>query len=94
MRDVEWRLCEDLFPPAPPKRGRGMPQVPCRKIWHTWLSVLSTGCRWGEVPHGPPWGAQSAPPRGWQRWQAEGTRAAMPARMLELAEARGLMQWE
>ena len=31
MSDLEWRLFEDVFPPAPPKRGRGMPHAPFRK---------------------------------------------------------------
>ena len=37
MSDLEWRLFEDIFPPAPPKRGRGMPHVPFRKIVNTLL---------------------------------------------------------
>jgi hypothetical protein len=37
LSDLEWRLFEDLFPPAPAKRGRGMPHVPFRHI-----SVLPT----------------------------------------------------
>src|SRR2546428_14152764 len=25
LSDLEWRLFEDIFPPAPPRRGGGMP---------------------------------------------------------------------
>ena len=42
-----WRWCADVVPPAPPKRGRGMPHAPLRKIWTTWLEVWLPGCRWG-----------------------------------------------
>ena len=28
VSELEWRLFEDVFPPAPPKRGRGMPHAP------------------------------------------------------------------
>jgi hypothetical protein len=35
VSDLEWRLLEDVFPPAPPKRGRGMPHAP---LW-TAMSV-------------------------------------------------------
>ena len=28
LSDSEWRLFEDVFPPAPPQRGRGMPHAP------------------------------------------------------------------
>jgi hypothetical protein len=35
VSDLEWRLFEDVFPLVPPKRGRGMPHVPFRKILNT-----------------------------------------------------------
>jgi hypothetical protein len=35
VSDLKWRLFEDVLPPAPPKRGRGMPQAPSRKILNT-----------------------------------------------------------
>jgi hypothetical protein len=50
VSDLEWRLFADIVPPAPPKRGRGMPHVPFRKILNTLLDVLITGCRWRDVP--------------------------------------------
>jgi hypothetical protein len=40
VSDLEWRLFEDVFPPAPPKRRRGMPHAPFRKILNT-LSHIS-----------------------------------------------------
>ena len=91
VSDVEWRLCEDGLPPAPPQRRRGRPQAPFRKILHTLLDILLTGCRWCDVPPGPPWGAKSAPHRWVQRGQADGPVAAMPARRLGSAAERGMM---
>src|SRR5499433_914338 len=52
VSDLEWRLFEDVFPPAPPKRGRGMPHAPFRKILNTLLYMLITGGRWCDVPRG------------------------------------------
>ena len=40
VSDLEWRLFEDVFPPAPPQRRRGMPHTPFRKILNT-LSAIS-----------------------------------------------------
>jgi transposase len=94
ISDVEWRLFEDIFPPAPPKRRRGMPHVPFRKLLHTLLSVLITGGRWCDVPRGPQGASKSATHRWWQRWQAEGTLAARQARILGLAEERGMIHGE
>jgi hypothetical protein len=41
LSDLEWRLFEDVFPPAPQKRGRGMPHAPFRTILNTLLYVLT-----------------------------------------------------
>ena len=46
VSDLEGRLFEHVFPPAPQKRGRGMPQAPFRQVVNTLLYVLITGCRW------------------------------------------------
>ena len=94
IRNLEWRLLEDIFPPAPPKRGRGMQHVPLRKILPTWLYILMTGCRWGEAPCGPQWASKRATPRWWQRWQAAGPLAALQARIRGMAEERGMIRWE
>jgi Putative transposase of IS4/5 family (DUF4096) len=79
LSDLEWRLFEDIFPPVPPKRGRGMPHAPFRKILNALLYVLITGCRWCDVPRGPQWASKSATHRWLQRWQADGTLAVMQA---------------
>jgi transposase len=94
VSDLEWRLFEDVFPPAPSKRGRGMPHAPFRKILNTLLYVLITGCRWCDVPQGPQWASKSATHRWWQRWQADGTLAAMQARIRGVAEERGMIRRE
>jgi transposase len=57
LTDLEWKLCADLFPLEPTKRGRGMPHTPFRKVVHTLLYVLITGCRWCDLPR-PPMGLQ------------------------------------
>ena len=94
LSDLEWRLFEDVFPPAPPKRSRGMPHAPFRQILNTLLYVLITGCRWGDVPCGPQWASKSATHRWLQRWQADGTLATLQARILGVAEERGMIRWE
>src|ERR671935_588108 len=94
VSDLEWRLFEDVFPPAPPKRGRGMPHAPFRKILNVLLYILITGCRWCDVPRGPQWASKSAAHRWLQRWQVDGTLAAMQARILGLAEEHGMIQWQ
>jgi transposase len=91
---LEWKLCADLFPPEPPKRGRGMPHTAFRKVLNSLLYVLITGCRWCDLPRGPQWASKSAAHRWLQRWQGDGTLAAMQARLLGLAEEHGMIQWQ
>ena len=61
---------------------------------NTLLYILITGCRWCDVPRGPQWASKSATQHWLQRWQADGTLAAMQARILGLAEERGMIRWE
>jgi transposase len=94
LSDLEWKLFADLLPPEPTKRGRGMPHTPFRQVINTLLYILITGCRWCDLPHGPQWASKSAAHRWLQRWQGDGTLAAMQARLLGLAEERGIIQWQ
>jgi len=91
---LEWRLFEDVFPPVPPKRSRGMPHAPFRNVLNTLVYVLITGCRWCDVPRGPQWASKSATHRWLRRWQTDGTLAAMQARILGVAEDQGMIRWE
>lgn len=94
LSDLEWKLFADLFPAEPTKRGRGMPHTSFRQVINTLLYILVTGCRWCDLPRGPQWASKSAAHRWLQRWQADGTLAAMQARLLGLAEERGIIQWQ
>jgi hypothetical protein len=91
--DLAWSLFVDRFPPPRP-RGRAMPPTPFRNVVYTLLYGLITGCRWCDLPCGPPWASKSATPRWLQRWQPEGTLAAMQARRLGSAEERSIVQWQ
>ena len=70
-----------------------MPHTPFRQVVNTLLYVFMTGGRWCDLPRGPQWASKRAAHRWLPRWQADGTLAAMPARLLGLAEERGLIQW-
>jgi transposase len=92
LTDWAWQRLVELFPP-PPKRRRGMPHTPLRKIVNPLRSGLITGGRWGDLPRGPQWASKSTAQRGLQRWQNPGPLAAMPARILEGGEEQGMIHW-
>jgi hypothetical protein len=90
VSDLDWSgSCLPIcFLQSPPSGG-----VVCR-ILPTLLYILSTGCRWCDLPRDPHWASKSAAHRWLQRWQDDGTLAAMRARLLGLAEERGMIQWQ
>ncbi len=94
LSDLEWQLFVDVLPATPARHGRGMPHTPFRTVVNALLYMLITGCRWCDLPHGPQGASKSAAHRWWQRWQADGTLATMQARILGLAEERGMIQWQ
>ena len=94
LSDLEGRLFIDMMPPEPTMRGRGMPHTAFRKIVNTLWYLLIPGCRWCDTPRRPLGASKSAAHRWLQRWQADGTLAAMQARVLGLAEEHGMIHWE
>ena len=64
VSDLAWRLFEDIFPPAPQQRWRGMPHASLRKILNTLLYLLIPGAGVCDTPRGPHWALKSA----LQRW--------------------------
>ena len=93
LSDLEWQLFADLFP-APQKRTRGYPRTPARIVVNSLLYILISGCRWCDLPRGSQWASKSSAHRWLQRWQADGTFDRLKARILGLAQERGLIKWE
>ena len=60
LNDLEWKLFEDIFPETPKKRGKGMPPVPFRYVLNSLLYILTTGCRWCDLPQGKIWASKSS----------------------------------
>jgi putative transposase of IS4/5 family DUF4096 len=91
---LEWKLFAELFPPEPTKRWRGMPHTPVHQVVIMVRYILITACRWCDLLRSPQWASKSATHRWLQLWQADGTLAAMPARLLRLPETRRVIQWQ
>ena len=93
LSDLEWKLFEDVMTEVGEKRGRGMPHAPFRHVLNTLMYVLITGCRWCDVPKGEIWASKSSAHRWLLRWQTDGTLELLQARILGIAEERGLINW-
>ncbi|MHC1595244.1 MAG: transposase [Candidatus Syntropharchaeales archaeon] len=67
LTDEEWELIEPLLlPPAP----TGRPRADDRKTLNAILYVLTTGCKWMDLPR--EYGSYSTAWRRFRRWQEEG----------------------
>jgi transposase len=94
LSDAEWKLPEDLFPPEPAKRKRGMPHVPFRYVPNTLLYILITGCRRCDVPEGGQRASKSPAHRRLKRWEQEGISEHLKARISGIADETGLTNRE
>ena len=94
LSDLEWKLFEDVFPKTPKKRGRGMPPVPFRYVLNSLLYILITGCRWCDLPQGKIWASKSSAHRWLKRWREDGTFEHLQARILAIADSKGLINWD
>ena len=92
LNDLEWKLFEDIFP-TKEKRGKGMPYTPFRYVLNSLISILITGCRWCDLPQGKIWASKSAAHRWLKRWKEDGTFEHLQARILALADSKGLINW-
>ena len=93
LSDLEWKLFEDVITKVGEKRERGMPHAPFRHVLNILMYVLITGCRWCDVPKGEIWASKSSAHRWLWRWQTDGTNERLQARILGIAEERGLINW-
>lgn len=94
LSDLEWKLFDDVFPLEPSKRGKGMPHAPYRHVLNSLLYILITGCRWCDLPRGDIWASKSSSHRWLKRWRSDGTFEHLKARILALADERGLINWD
>lgn len=92
LSDLEWKLFEDIFPSSE-KRSRGMPDAQFRYVLNSLLYILITGCRWCDLPRGKIWASKSAAHRWLKRWREDGTFEYLQARILAIADSKGLINW-
>ena len=88
MSDAEWKLFEDIFPEKE-RKGRGMPAAHPRKVLNSLLFILTTGCRWCDLPQGPCWASKSSAHRWLKTWHSDGTIDKLKARILGAAQNGG-----
>lgn len=90
LTNEQWEKLEPLLPPQKPNIGR--PNTEHRKILNGILWILRTGAPWRDLPerYGP-W--QTVASR-FYRWRKAGIWEQLFARVKELADSEGRIDWE
>ena len=91
LTDEEWGLIADLVPRPPRPHARGRRWRDHRQVLDGIFWVLRRGSPWRDLPerYGP-WATCYA---RFVRWRRDGTFARMLARLHELLEREGLIDW-
>jgi transposase len=91
LTDEQWFLIEELFPWEPPTRAGGRPPIPPRACWEALLWLLRNGGRWQDLPKSGP--SKSTLQRRLAEWTTKGILAEVWARLVELADELGQIDW-
>lgn len=94
LSDAQWEKIETLMDWKPTVKVRGQPRAHFRYVWNTLFWVLSTGCRWAEVPRKASFAPRSVAHRWMVKWKADGVYQRVLAGLLEQANAEGKIDWQ
>ena len=92
LSDEQWFLIEDLFDWQPPTQWGGRPPIPPRAVLETLLWFLRIGGRWQDLPDWAP--SESTCRRRLREWVESGLLTEVWARLVELADELGAIDWE
>ena len=92
LSDEQWFLIADLFPWEPPTGMGGRPPVPPRAVLEACLWLLRVGGRWKDLPTWAP--SESTCRRRLKDWAQAGILTEVWARLVELREELGEINWD
>jgi transposase len=92
LSDEQWFVIDDLFSWEPPTRVGGRPPVPPRAAFEALLWLLRIGGRWQDLPDWAP--SESTCRRRLKAWAETGILAEVWARLIELQEEFGEIDWD
>lgn len=84
LTDLQWQMLEAFFPTLP-KRGRGKPHTPWRKVLNSILYILCTKTKWESLPAGEEFASKSAAHRWYKIWKKSGLLDQILAKLQELS---------
>ena len=94
VTDELWSVIAPLIPPPKPARGPGgRPRVPDRSVLEGILFVVTTGCRWHDLPQELGYGSGNTAWRRLREWHAAGVWDNLHQAVLDRLGRNGLVNW-
>jgi len=94
VSDELWAVVEPLIPAPPPRRGPGgRPRVPDRSVLEGILFVLTTGCRWRDLPAELGCGSGVTCWRRLREWERARVWSRLHQAILDRLGQQGLIDW-
>jgi transposase len=91
LTNDQWAILEPLLPPEKPAAA-GRPGISNRRFMNAILWLYRTGAPWRDLPlEYNPWQTMAT---RFYRWQKNGTWHLIFATLREMADARGLIDWD
>jgi len=87
LSDEQWQFIQPLLPP---KASTGRPRADDRRTLNGILYVLTTGCRWMDMPK--EYGSHKTVWRRLKEWQERGVWEGLWRRLLELGYQAGRLR--
>lgn len=94
LTNEKWSRIEALMNWQPQCKERGTKRLDFRKIWNSILFVLTTGCRWKDIPKNEMFVPRSSAHRWLKRWEEEGVLNRVLTGLIAIAIDEGKVDWE
>lgn len=90
LTDEQWEQLEPLLPPQKPPTGR--PNISHRTVLNGILWIIRTGAPWRDLPER--YGSWKTVSSRFYRWQQQGVWDRIFARVQQLSDVAGELDWE
>jgi transposase len=94
LTEEKWQEINRLMNWTPSCLERGTKRSDFRQVWNSILYILTTGCRWKDLPQKPEFASRSSAHRWLKKWEEEGVLRRVLYGLIDKAAREGKVDWE